>query len=157
MGRQAVDRKQVLRSRRGRFHDDPEAEPTTYLAATIQTAWLEVSARFGQVRPDPAAFRLFRVKLPAGGLADLADAKVRSRLGLSQADLAADPAPAACSRAARKLRAEGPGRGGPIGLTYPSLRDRPKGLCAAIFLERVKKVGVEPAETEWREFMEKLT
>jgi len=156
VGRQAVERKQVLNSRQGRFHDDPDSEPTSYLAASIETAWLEVGARFGKVRPDPLAFRLFRVKLPAGELADLADPKVRERVGLSQNDLAADPAPAACRQAARKLRAEGRGQAGPMGLTYPSLRDRPKGLCAAIFLERVTKVGVEPADAEWRAYMEKL-
>lgn len=145
MSRKAVTRKEVLASRHGRFHDDPVAEPTTYVADSPETAWLEVNARFGRIAGNPEAFRLFRVTIAGAELADLRESKDRALL-------MKDPPPALCKETARKLRQAETGR---CGLIYPSLRNQPGGVCAAIFLERTKKLEVEPAEEEWRAYKEK--
>lgn len=122
------------------------AEPTTYIADSPETAWLEVGARFGQVRADPDAFRLYRVLLPETRLADLTHSKHR-------AELMRDPAPPICLEIARGLRRKDSGYDG---LKYPSLRNRPQGICAAIFLERVRKITLEPAEEEWAALKERI-
>ena len=126
------------------------AEPTTYIADSPETAWLEVGARFGQVRAEPDAFRLYKVLLPETRLADLTHSKHR-------ADLMKDPAPPICLEIARSLRRKEPGKdSGYDGLIYPSLRNRPQGICAAVFLERVKKITLLPAEDEWSALKERL-
>ena len=125
-------------------------EPTTYIADRPETAWLEVGARFGQVRAEPDAFRLYRVLLPETRLADLTHSKHR-------AELLRDPAPPICLEIARSLRRKESGKdSGYDGLIYPSLRNRPQGICAAIFLERVKKIALEPAEAEWSALKERF-
>lgn len=59
-------KREVLRSGGGRFDDDPDREPTSYLAHSLKTAWLEVSAHAGEARANMRAFRAWRIVLPEG-------------------------------------------------------------------------------------------
>lgn len=49
-------RDEVLKSRWGRFHEDPETEPTSYLADSLLTAWREVTRGSGGSRLIPMLF-----------------------------------------------------------------------------------------------------
>lgn len=144
--------KNQLESSRGRFHDDPEGTPTSYLAATIATAWKEVSARFGNVPGNPDAFRLYKVRVDDSHLADLTLQEVRERRRVSEDELRSDPASPRCREVAAALRAEGFD-----GAVYGSVRDRPDGKCLVLFLENCQqRVSIEPAEDEWNDFKESL-
>ncbi|MBI4729157.1 MAG: RES domain-containing protein [Acidobacteria bacterium] len=80
------ERREVLRSRRGRFHADPEGEPTSYLADTPGTAWAEISAYLGPYA-NPLAFRLWRIEIPepvARRLVDLREERERDRWGVGR-------------------------------------------------------------------------
>ena len=146
-------KRQVLRSGRGRFHDDPEREPTTYLADSLETAWLEVKAHAGEARLDMQAFRAWRVMLPAKVSRELVDLRVRGeqeRYRVTEAELQGDPAPESGKALARRLRHEGR-----PGVIYSSVRNRPAGVCVAIFLEGVEaELNVESAAEEWTGFAE---
>lgn len=152
VGSRRRTKREVLRSGRGRFHDDPEREPTTYLADSLETAWLEVSAHAGEARLDPRAFRASRVTLTgrvARRLVDLRARDEQERYHIRQAELEADPAPESGKAVARRLRREGK-----AGIIYRSVRNRPDGVCAALFLEGIEaELGVEPARKEWERFI----
>ena len=136
-----------MESKGGRFHDDPDTEPTTYLADSLLTAWREVSARFGEIPADPAAFRAWRVMVPNIRLADLRDPEEQARQHITQAELFGDPPPPQCKAVARRLRQSDIGY---EGLIYGSVRNRPDGVCAVLFLERAGDVvEIEPVDTEW--------
>ena len=103
-------KREVLRSGRGRFHDDPEREPTTYLADSLETAWLEVKAHAGEARLDMRAFRAWRVMLPAKASRELVDLRVRGeqeRYRVTETELQRDPAPESGKALARRLRHQG--------------------------------------------------
>jgi len=138
-------KREVLRSGGGCFHDDPDREPTSYLADSLQTAWLEVSAHAGEARANMRAFRAWRIVLPEGLARKLVDGH-----HITQPELEADPAPESGKALARRLRREGKG-----GIIYRSVRSRPDGICVAVFLEGAEaELSVEPANDEWERFIQ---
>lgn len=145
-------KREVLRSGAGRFHTDPAEEPTSYVADSVETAWLEVKAHAGEARLNVGAFRAWRVTLPervTHGLVDLRIPEQRERYGMRQAELEADPPPEKLKELARRLRIEGK-----AGVIYHSVRNRPEGVCVALFLEHVEQeLRVDPAEQEWERFV----
>lgn len=147
-------KRQVLRSKGGRFHDDPDMEPTTYLGDSLETAWLEVKAHAGEARANIRAFRAWRVVLPAAlaqKLVDLRHQDQQQRHRIAQAELQADPAPESGKALASRLRG-----GSKAGIIYRSVRNRPDGVCAVVFLEGVEaELSVEPADDEWERFIER--
>ena len=152
VGKHRIARDEVLKSSWGRFHDDPEIEPTCYLADSLTTAWREVTARFGEVPADPKAFRAWRVTVSGANLADLTDPEEQSRHQVTGAQLWADPPPPQCKGLARKLRQQEPGF---HGLVYQSVRNRPWGVCVALFLERANELIVLESveDEEWGRFI----
>jgi len=144
-------RKEVLESKWGRFHDDPETEPTTYLADSLLTAWREVSARFGEIPADPGAFRAWRVMVPEMSLVDLRDPEEQARHHVTRVELFADPPPPQYKALARRLRQR---ESRYQGLIYSSVRNRPEGVCVVLFLEHVGEViELEPVDAEWAQFV----
>lgn len=145
-------KREVLRSGRGRFHDDPDREPTTYLAESLVTAWREVTAHAGEARVNAKAFRAWRITLPHGMARRLVDLRVPNQQRehhITQAELEADPAPESGKALGRRLRQEGKS-----GIIYRSVRNRPSGVCVAVFLEDVEaELGVEPVDDEWERFI----
>jgi RES domain-containing protein len=142
----------VLRSWGGRFHDDPQGEPTTYLADSLETAWREVSAHAGEARLDMGAFRAWRVIVPAPVLRNMVDLRRRQQLEryrITRSELQADPAPEGGKRLARRLRAEGR-----AGIVYWSVRNQPHGVCAAVFLGKgvEAELHLERGDEEWDRF-----
>ena len=140
----------VLKSGGGRFHEDPVAAPTSYGAESLLTAWMEVTSRLGRARPNPRAWKAWVVSVRAGLWVDMRKARTRKTYEISEATLYADPWPPQCRELARRAR-----RGGAIGLIYRSVRNRPKGVCAAVFLEnakrRVRLRAVDPED--WNVFL----
>ena len=54
---------------------------------------------------------------------------------------------------ARRLRMEGK-----AGVVYRSVRNRPDGVCVALFLEHVEdELAVEPAKEEWDGFIQRIS
>ena len=144
-------REEVLSSRAGRFHEEMDTEPTTYMAETIETAWREVAAHLGAVPANPAAFRLYRVTVRNVKLANLTDPEERTRYQITAEELAADPPPPQCKEIARALR-----QAGYHGLLYPSVSNPPAGICVALFLEQTNALmTIAPADTEWTRFMKR--
>ena len=150
IGKRAAARGAILPSRAGRFHGDPDREPTTYAADSLRTAWLEVSARFGAVPADPRGFSAWKLGVRGLKLADLTSAAERRRFGITVDQLLADPAPARCRELAADLRRPGAEW---KGILYPSVRNRPGGVCLVVFLDRAPGLKVEPADDEWKEFI----
>lgn len=153
VGKPRVTRHEVLQSRSGRFHDDAERQPTSYVADSLQTAWREVAAAFGNVSPNPDAFRAWRVTLLSETvLVDLRDPVQQAELGITADELQGDPAPPSCKEVARKLRRKDDH---PQGLIYRSVRHRPDGVCVVLFLELAEDVIVlEPVtDEEWDQFL----
>ena len=143
-------RRDVLHSTAGRFHEDPDREPTSYAADSLFTAWREVTARFGRARVNPAVFRAWRLRVKGGRISDLRKAAERKRLGIAEEELIRDPWRPECRDVARRLRAKGYS-----GLLYKSVRNRPKGVCIALFLEHAdKRIGVQAIdEKAWQRFL----
>jgi RES domain-containing protein len=152
VGKNRTTREEILKSNWGRFHDDPEIEPTCYLADSLMTAWHEVTARFGEVPADPKAFRAWRVTMSGANLADLTDPEEQSRHQVTGVQLLADPPPLRLKVVARKLRQQ---EAGYHGLIYQSVRNRPGGVCVALFLERASElIALELLENEeWEQFV----
>ncbi len=152
VGSRRQTKREVLRSGGGRFHEDPDREPTSYLADSLQTAWLEVSAHAGEARANMRALRAWRIVLPEGlarKLVDLRSPDEQQRHRITQAELETDPAPESGKAVARRLRGEGKG-----GIIYRSVRNRPDGVCVAVFLEGAEaELSVEPANDEWERFI----
>ena len=148
-------RRQVLPSQRGRFHDDPQAEPTSYVADSILTAWLEVTAHIGIAPANPEAFRAWQLDLSAVALVDLRSARKQSRWQIGSVELLADPAAVRCKEIARAIRIER----NCLGLVYESVRNRPQGICAVLFLENFRKVPeceLVP-DTRWKDFISEVS
>ena len=152
VGKHRTARDEILKSNWGRFHDDPEIEPTSYLADSLMTAWREVTARFGEIPADPKAFRAWRVTVSGVNLADLTEPEEQSRHQVTGAQILVDPPPPQCKALARRLRQQ---EAGYHGLIYQSVRNRPGGICVALFLERVSEpIVLEPVEDEeWGRFI----
>jgi hypothetical protein len=142
-------RADVLPSRAGRFHADMETEPTTYAANTVETAWREVAAHLGSIPANPAAFRLYRLSAQGLRLVDLGNPRVQKRYRVTAEELCSDPPSPRCLEVAREVRAAGYD-----GVLYPSVRNRPRGRCAALFLEHLEaQLLLEPADREWEQFI----
>ena len=152
VGKHRTARDEILKSNWGRFHDDPEMEPTSYLADSLATAWREVTARFGEVPADPRAFHAWRVTVPEAKLADLRESEELVRHQVTTAQILVDPPPPQCKALARRLRQQETGY---HGLVYQSVRNRPGGICVALFLERVSELIVLEAveDEEWGRFI----
>ncbi len=129
------------------------------MADSFETAWLEVRAHAGEARLDMTAYRAWRVVLLDRVARKLVDLRVRDqqeRYHITQAELDADPAAETGKVLARRLRKEGK-----AGIIYRSVRNRPDGVCVAVFLESVEaelsvepaKLSVEPAKEEWARFI----
>ena len=147
--------REVLRSQFGRFHDDPEADPSSYVADGLLTAWLEVTAHIGVVPANPEAFRGWRVEVPPEGLLDFRSAKERGRWKISEEELLQDPAPLRLREVTRPIRMERKHHG----LVYASVRNRPHGICAVLFLENfAQEPTCEPVPNEdWKNFIREVT
>lgn len=154
LGRRTKD--EVLRSGAGRFHADPGKEPTSYVADSLETAWLEVKAHAGEARLNVRAFHAWRVvfrQRADQGLVDLRIYEEQERYGITQAELEADPAPESLKELARRLRMEGK-----AGVVYGSVRNRPDGVCVALFLEHVEdELAVQLAKEEWEGFIQRIS
>jgi len=85
-------------------------------------------------------------------LADLTDPEEQSRYQVTGVQLLADPPPPHCKTLARRLRQQ---ERGYHGLIYQSVRNRPGGVCVALFLERVSELIVLEAveDKEWGQFI----
>ena len=152
VGRQREARDVVLRSRAGRFHDDAEAEPTTYGADSLMTAWREVTAGLGTVPANPQAFRAYRITLMGAKLADLRKSEEQVRQHITEAELLGDPPPAKLKEVSRRLRQPSTGY---HGIVYRSVRNAPDGTCAALFLDRAdERIALESvSDEEWTAFL----
>lgn len=147
--------RELLRSQSGRFHDDPETDPTSYVADGLLTAWLEVTAHLGLVPANPEAFRAWRVELSPDGLLDFRSAKQRGRWKISEEELLLVPAPLRLREVARAIRTERKYQG----LVYASVRNRPRGICAVLFLENFAKgptCELVPSD-DWKDFIHEVT
>jgi hypothetical protein len=68
---------------------------------------------------------------------------------MTEAQLQADPAPESGKILARRAR-----NGGRTGIIYGSVRNRPSGVCVAIFLESAEaELSIESAGEEWARFI----
>ena len=75
----------------------------------------------------------------------------RSEYRIAETELQGDPAPESGKALARRLRHEGR-----TGVIYSSVRNRPDGVCVAVFLEGVQaELSVESAAEEWARFAER--
>ncbi len=152
VGARRRTKREVLSSGGGRFHGDREREPTTYVADSLETAWLEVKAHAGAARLDMRAFRAWRVILPEEVSRQLVDLRAREQqeqYHITEAELQADLAPESGKALARRLRNESR-----TGIIYRSVRNRPNGVCVAVFLEAVEvELSVESAAGEWEQFI----
>lgn len=78
------------------------------------------------------------------------DEEQQQRYRIAQAELEADPAPESGKALARRLRKDGKG-----GIIYRSVRNRPDGVCVAVFLEGAEaELSVESANDEWERFIQ---
>jgi hypothetical protein len=145
-------KREVLTSGRGRFHDDPENEPTSYVANSLDTAWLGVKAHAGEARLNTRGFQAWRIAIPdrvARKLVDLRTREQQEKYHITQTDLETDPASDSGTVLASRLRREGK-----TGIIYRSVRDQPSGVCVALFLESIAAdLSVEPATDEWERFI----
>lgn len=142
----------MLRSKAGRFHEDPAAEPTTYVEESIETAWSEIQTYFGE-HANPHAFRLWEITIPTdvrNRLSDLTQKEERKSKGIDEETLKSIPASRSLRELASNLRREGM-----AGVIYPSVRNVPAGICAAVFLEGgiEDALEVRPLDEEWRRFI----
>jgi len=135
---------EVLPSRRGRFNDHQDS-PTSYAAGNPRTAVMEVSYHLG-LPINPAGFVLWAVRLDRLTLVDLTSAAECAEWGTSLAELGEDPPSPGCLKVARRLRNA---KTVVHGFVYPSVRDRPDGVCVVLFLEHARDlIAVEPAEED---------
>lgn len=134
----------ALRSSAGRFHDEPY--PTSYVAMNLETAWKEIQAGVGTVRPNPDAFHAFEVLVQDPDLEDLAEDP-------SLLKLMRDPHPPEGKKIARELRNDGLD-----GMIYPSMRAVGE-ESVVLFLENLgSRVEIKPVPSgEWRRFVEAMT
>ncbi|HLC15471.1 MAG TPA: RES family NAD+ phosphorylase [Thermodesulfovibrionia bacterium] len=146
-----VTRDDILKSRYGRFNYEIKngtEEPMTYLADTIETAWQEISAHFGLIKPNPEVFKLYRITFKDLILEDLTNDEKLNKLGISEKELRADPVPPQCKDVAKKLRQEGFD-----GAFYRSVRN-PKGRCLVLFIKNINdKMEIISSDDEWKDFI----
>lgn len=98
------------------------------------------------------AFRAWRVTVPGIRLADLREPEELVHHQVTTAQILVDPPPPQYKALARRLRQqETPYHG----LVYQSVRNRPGGICVALFLERVSELIVLEVveDEEWGRFI----
>ena len=118
------------RSAVGRFHDEATARGTTYLAASPETAWSEVTHRWWA---DKEMYRMAEVKVKMRVIADLTDPATRKRYGIDEESLTAeDYRP--CQQLRRRLEADGV-----EGIWTYSRADRPSGRQLVVLLAQLQK------------------
>lgn len=128
------------RSRSGRFHGPGTPGSVTYLAATRETAWKEVTTRWGA---NPEAYWMVTVKARLTRVADLTDPRAQAQYGVDERALT-DANMGRCRDLADRLRAEGF-----EGIWTFSRADRPDGRQLVVFLDRLgskARVSVEEVE-----------
>jgi RES domain-containing protein len=91
------------RSAVGRFHDEETASSTSYLAASLQTAWAEVRYRWNA---NKEAYRMAEVRVRVRNIVDLTDPVTRRRYGIDETTLIADEH-RPCQQLRKRLEAEG--------------------------------------------------
>lgn len=157
VGTRRVTREDVLPARSGRFHDDPVNQPTSYMGESLLTVWKEAqAARAGNARPNPEVFFGWRVTLRDANLIDFRQMKARKKWKISEGELLGDPAPPKCIDVARALRQASEEI---HGLLYRSVRNPPKGVCLALFLEKGRVIVAferVPAN-EWEALVEAIS
>jgi hypothetical protein len=125
------------RSPQGRFHDATTG-PTTYLAATAETAWKEVTFRWGASR---STYRIAEVRVSVTAIADLTDPAIQKRYGIDERLLTADDH-RLCQGFANRLRAEGY-----EGIWTYSRADVPNGRQLVVFLDCLRAGSELEVET----------
>ena len=118
------------RSDKGRFHDEAAAGATGYLAASPETAWSEVTHRWGGAKE---AYRMAEVKVKIRVVADLTDPATRRHYHISEESLTADQY-GPCQQLRRRLEAEGV-----EGIWTYSRADQPGGRVLVVLLAQLKK------------------
>lgn len=118
------------RSAIGRFHDEATAQVTSYLAASPETAWREVTHRW---RADRKTYRMAEVEVRLSLIVDLTDPDTRSRYDIDQEGLTADD-----YRFTQQLRSRLQAEGVEGIWTY-SRADQPGGRQLVVLLDRLKK------------------
>jgi hypothetical protein len=114
---------------------------------------MEVTARFGSVPANAAAFNAWRMLVDEEKIIDLRNRREQARWGITEVELLSDPASPKCREVARVLRGADTAM---HGLVYPSVRNRPNGVCVALFLEHVRPSAVEHVLKEWENFSSSL-
>lgn len=155
-GKKRDTKEKALPSLKGRFHDDPGGEPTSYVGDSLLTVWKEtLSARAWLTHPNPEEYRGWRVTLKETKLIDFRKREVREAWKVAEEELTADPAPVRCKEVARAVRRSGKGY---RGMLYRSVRNKPEGVCVVLFLEHLgAEIEVAPVpEKEWRAFLKTL-
>lgn len=112
----------------------------------LETAWKEVLAGVGTVRPNSAVFRAFEVLVEEPDLEDLTEDP-------SLLKVMRDPHPPEGKKIARELRNDGLD-----GMIYPSMRAAGE-RCVVLFLENLgNRVEIKPVPPdEWQRFVEAMT
>lgn len=116
------------RSPSGRFHAREGGGSVTYLAASPETAWKEVTERWAA---DRGAYWMVEVTVRLSRVADLTDSAVQARYGVDQRVLT-DPRHERCQQLGQRLREDGF-----EGLLTFSRADRPSGRQLVVFLDRL--------------------
>lgn len=116
------------RSPTGRFHSRQGGGSVTYLAASPDTAWKEVTERWGA---DRAAYWMVEVSVRLTKVADLTDAATRTRYGVDERVLT-EADHERCQQLGQRLRADGF-----EGVLTLSRADRPGGRQVVVFLDRL--------------------
>lgn len=118
------------RSTVGRFHDEATVQVTSYLAASPETAWREVTNRW---QADNAAYRMAEVRVTLHVVADLTDPATRRRYGIDEESLTVDDY-RPCQQLRKRLEAEGV-----EGIWTYSRADRPAGRQLVVLLAQLQK------------------
>lgn len=118
------------RSHRGRFHDETNGRWTTYLAASADTAWEEVTYRW---QADRTSYRMVEVIVKVNKIVDLTDLSTRERYSVDMDVLTAEEY-GPCQQLANRLRAEGV-----EAMWTFSKADYPDGRQLVVFLNRLSE------------------
>lgn len=116
------------RSEKGRFHDQVTGRSTTYLAASRDTAWKEVTHRW---RAAKASYLMVEVMVNVKKVVDLTDPSTQARYGVD-AELLTAEEHEPCRQIAARLRAEGV-----EAIWTFSAADKPEGRQLVLFLDRL--------------------
>jgi RES domain-containing protein len=119
------------RSVAARFHQSKSTDvPTTYLAASAETAWREVTFHW---KGNPNAYRIVRVECRLSKILDLTEPAVQAAYGVNGSILTGvDYVP--CQALARRAREEGF-----EAIWTFSAADQPDGRQLVVFLDQLQR------------------